>query len=800
LLIRDAKFCFGRKLAYLAVRLRPRVSHTPSFNGKIKDMKNSNRLLVIVVLFTCMIKLHAQVSLTTLNVPVVITFDATRTGVNNGSYTAAAAGVSNAPAAGQLNTNAWAFTGLSDGNVAFGGSSALGDFARGASNGGVTTGGLYGFDISNTAANNRALGVQQTATDMTVGYIYLRLINNTGTTITQLNLSYDLYYYNDQDNSETINFGYSPNNVNYKTDYTMDYRTPEAAGAATWLSVNKSLSITSINIPNGAFYYFRWTVNDLSTAFSRDEFALDNISVTPQSGGCITGTQPTIPASNFQLLYQTCNGMRLTWTSGNGAKRVVVAKQGSAPSTLPADLSTYVAVPNFGATSQTASGEFVVYNGSGQNVLITGLLPSTTYFFTIVEYNGTPCGENYLTSSVTTNSATTTAACAPCPQLITCYVNACNGICGEGTNELLLFTTGGWFFPVHRDEDFVPTDMVMFGNVFPPNIDYTAGFTSMPATIAAMNASVGACSPAVFYDGLSIEVMPPNTNFMLLPETFCTPTSYAFAGLCGAGPIYVYFTNDMSWNATGNFTHANSPVVTRYFRTDFTFLTGAPCVVDYTYSTGSLSGLDGDYIVWNGGGAPILYANSGCTVPATALPVEWLSFTAYRDEYVRQTDIEWATATESNNQYFDVERTIDGINWTVITRVNGAGTSSQPHNYSAVDPNPENGINYYRIKQVDFNGQFSYSTIVPVQFENSAVVYTVFPSPSDGQFTLNGPMKKGDQIEIFSLSGQLIRREIITAEASQFDLNLNDLAAGTYMLRIGNQLKTEQCLRIVISH
>ncbi|MGL4596048.1 MAG: T9SS type A sorting domain-containing protein [Bacteroidia bacterium] len=762
-------------------------------------MKIKYPIIIVLAAIMTMNPLKAQLSLTTMSAAHTITFDANLANVNNGAYTAAAGNVQPAPVAGQLSSNAWAISGLSDGNVAFAGTSTGTDFARGASAGGVTTGGLYGFDVDNTAGVNRALGIQQTSTDMTVGYVYLRMVNNTGSTITQLAVSYDIFYFNDQDNSETVAFAYSDNNANYRTDYTHDFRTPELLGAATWISVNRTITLSNLNIPNGGFYYFRWTVNDLASSPSRDEFAFDNIAVTPTTSACVLPAEPTVAASNLQFWFPSCNGVRLSWTAGNGSRRIVVVRQGSAVSVLPTDQVSYSAAPIFGATGQTAVGQFVVHNASGNNLLISGLSPSTTYHFAIVEYNGTACGENYLTSSVLTGSVTTAASCSPCPQLITGYINACNGLCGEGTNELLLFTTGGWYFPVRRDEDFVPTDIIQFGNTFPPNIDYSAGFTSMPATVASMNTAVGPCSPAVFYDGLSIPMMPPNTRFIILPETFCTPSSYTYAALCGFGPIYVFFTSDLSWGGTGNFTHNPVPAVTRYFRTDFSFVTGPGCVVDYDYNTGSLSGVDGDYVVWNGGGSPTLYGNSACGIPATNLPVELISFTAEADENNQQVNLNWRTASEQDNDFFEVRRTTDGSSWTTIARVDGAGNSTQLLNYAAIDPNPIIGVNYYRLRQVDFNGQESFSEVVPVEFKTSEETNTVFPSPSSGQFTISGTLNAGDVIEVYDLTGQLVFRREQAETGKQQTLDLSSLAEGSYLIHLSSPVHAPQTMRIVIS-
>lgn len=101
------------------------------------------------------------------------------------------------------------------------------------------------------------------------------------------------------------------------------------------------------------------------------------------------------------------------------------------------------------------------------------------------------------------------------------------------------------------------------------------------------------------------------------------------------------------------------------------------------------------------------------------LPVELLSFNAYpKDENVH---IEWVTASEINNDYFEVQRSSDGINYETNEIVDGNGTSSQMHQYELTDFNPLPGLSYYRIRQVDFDGQNETFNPVPVNFEKTAI-------------------------------------------------------------------------------
>ena len=110
----------------------------------------------------------------------------------------------------------------------------------------------------------------------------------------------------------------------------------------------------------------------------------------------------------------------------------------------------------------------------------------------------------------------------------------------------------------------------------------------------------------------------------------------------------------------------------------------------------------------------VISSGSACDNCLSILPVELLSFSAERNN--RYVDLSWITATEINNDYFTVERSLDGINFTVIGSMPGSGNSSIILNYKLIDSSPiENEISYYRLKQTDFDGAYSYSDIVSVK-------------------------------------------------------------------------------------
>ncbi len=195
---------------------------------------------------------------------------------NFNSYTGA--GLAPIPGAGQLDSDLWSVAGYSDGAVAFGATGATGDFARGLSPGNVTTGGLYSFTV---AAGNNIMGSQPTGSDWNANGTYtLRLNNGTGSTISTLNVSYDIWVFNDGPRGNSLNLSYSTDGVTFTPIPAADFTTPAAATGASWASTPRSTSITGLSLASGSNVFIRWTGNDVSGTGTRDEYGIDNVSVT----------------------------------------------------------------------------------------------------------------------------------------------------------------------------------------------------------------------------------------------------------------------------------------------------------------------------------------------------------------------------------------------------------------------------------------------------------------------------------------------------------------------------------------
>ena len=120
----------------------------------------------------------------------------------------------------------------------------------------------------------------------------------------------------------------------------------------------------------------------------------------------------------------------------------------------------------------------------------------------------------------------------------------------------------------------------------------------------------------------------------------------------------------------------------------------------------------------------------------TPLPIELLSFNAHVNG--SKVDISWVTASEVNNDYFTIQKSKDGSEWEDALTIEGAGNSSQTLNYFDSDYSPYSGLSYYRLKQTDFDGNYTYSNIVPVKYEDNAQGnLNLFPNPIEGGNLLN---------------------------------------------------------------
>ncbi len=169
------------------------------------------------------------------------------------------------------------------------------------------------------------------------------------------------------------------------------------------------------------------------------------------------------------------------------------------------------------------------------------------------------------------------------------------------------------------------------------------------------------------------------------------------------------------------------------------------------------------------------------------LPIELLNFGAKLTN--GKVYLNWSTATETNNKYFTIEKSTDGIYFEEVTSVNGAGNSIKILNYSEVDPNPYGGISYYRLKQTDNNGDFKYFPIVSVENKITVIIISnIHPNPTttgNFSFDIYSPNKGTLRIQLIDNVGRNIfdNTQAISDNQSKINIETTSIPLGIYILK-----------------
>jgi len=186
----------------------------------------------------------------------------------------------------------------------------------------------------------------------------------------------------------------------------------------------------------------------------------------------------------------------------------------------------------------------------------------------------------------------------------------------------------------------------------------------------------------------------------------------------------------------------------------------------------------------------------GVETACSALPVELISFTAQKMEYAIQLD--WQTASEENNAGFEIHKSTDGSDWEIIGWMDGRGTTEVLQNYEFTDRSPYVADNYYRLKQIDYDGKFEFSNIVNVKGEALDVAIQVIPNPSPGdlEITVANPNNSKMLVTLFNSRGEIVFRSQLIDNELAWRNHFNLKKAGLYFLsvQIGKEVFSEKVL------
>ena len=168
--------------------------------------------------------------------------------------------------------------------------------------------------------------------------------------------------------------------------------------------------------------------------------------------------------------------------------------------------------------------------------------------------------------------------------------------------------------------------------------------------------------------------------------------------------------------------------------------------------------------LWDGGDPPVI---GPASFPASALPIELVSFQGWYDGNSMNT-IEWKTASETNNDFFALEKSVDGINFETFMIVEAAGTSSSSRIYSVTDDSPFIPITYYRLEQTDLDSTSTISPIISVFADRSINELILFPNPalSNSMIQMRVPQKltgKEILVIVYDILGNELYSKVIVS-------------------------------------
>jgi hypothetical protein len=183
-------------------------------------------------------------------------------------------------------------------------------------------------------------------------------------------------------------------------------------------------------------------------------------------------------------------------------------------------------------------------------------------------------------------------------------------------------------------------------------------------------------------------------------------------------------------------------------------------------------------------GANYWIASVATFKPLVTLPITLASFDAKKLKD-NKVELDWATASESGSDHFEVEHSNDGQNWTAIGQVEAAGNSATMQQYSFVDDAPYSGITFYRLAQLDRDGNATISKTLTIRIDEALVTtIRVYPNPTASYLVVEGATQA---ISIFNTAGQRLLVRMVPNGEVKTTVDLSTLPRGAYFVKAGER-------------
>ena len=541
--------------------------------------------------------------------------------------------------------------------------------------------------------------------------------------------------------------------------------------------------------------------------------ATEYLTASFLSGSGWTSASPTVQTSNASFPTITTNSVTVNWTNGNGARRLIVVREGAAVNADPVNSQPYSVNAAFGSGATTGAGNYTVYGGSSTATTITNLKQGTTYFLAFYEYNGSQQPQYKLpayTASVTTRSAPTTASSGLAISKTDGKELSLNWTNGNGQRRIIIAKQGSDVLSTPANgTDYTANSVFGSGQQLGAGeyVVYDDNFNA--ATISGLN-------PATTYYFKIFEYDGTGSNTIYLTSSFASvngPTADKPTVQTVISPT----TNITSSSLRLNMTPGNGRARLIIGHKDAAVNVTPADLTAYTANSDFGSGQDlgnGNYVLaittesWinvqnlsanasyhfaiyelNGFNQPLYLTPAATTSAVTsgALPVTLLSWEAKAVNAAVQ--LHWKTSEEINTRHFIIERSTDGITFLPLFTVNAAGNSQTTKEYSKEDPHPVEGRSYYRLKMVDLDESWSYSAVRSVWISSSTEV-GIRTNLVQQVLQVQVPGTNENKTwKIINPAGQVIKAGVLSG--SNTDIMVWSFPSGRYWLQVEGKNKME---------
>jgi subtilisin-like proprotein convertase family protein len=531
--------------------------------------------------------------------------------------------------------------------------------------------------------------------------------------------------------------------------------------------------------------------NFVVQAASASEFAFSNpVAVTACSGSPLSTTLNTAPILGFST------AINLTASGNPGGSTVVFGSNTVNPgNSTTVSLQGSVAAGTYNVTVTGTAGSviktriitFNVVSASSGPVLsspadgATSQPPAPTFTWAAVpgatsytfQISTNPAFSSTMNtvSGITGTTYSYSAASLSLPANTVCYW------------KVTAATTCGFISSVARS---FTTSAASCGNVASTDVPKTIASASPNTVTSTLSIAgsgtitdvdvVGLTGTHSWISDLKISVQSPSFTTVTLFDEICDDQDNFNLNLDDAAPIFTF-----PCPPTGNVS-----VVPQQSLSAFN---GQTCNGTWTLTVQDKYSQDGGSLT--GWGLRICLSSG-------SLPVNWLDFTAKRNGD-KAVLVQWSTASELNNKFYEVQRSTNGTEFGTIGTVNAGSASTGVQQYLFNDLRPFAGVNYYRLKQVDKDGRFTYSAIVKVMMPNNKTIYTLTPNPAvtSTTFTALSEMKQVN-LRMMDVSGKTVYSTYssLIKAGETLVLPVSGLAKGYYLVMIdsGNGRFTERLI------